>query len=146
MSSITIDVGGLIGDGDALLFDIWKLVQQPKIERAQNEAAIRGLCRNAYLGDHTSLCRVLGRYKMFVDTRDIGIASHLLLDGFWEMWVTEEMLRHVRQGMTVLDIGANLGYFSLLLADLTGPRGRVIAFEPNPLMSSLARRSIEVNG
>lgn len=125
------------------IFDIWQLLAQPRVV---NEAIIRGLCRNAYIGDHTALCRVLGRYKMFVDTRDLGIASHLLMDGFWEMWVTEAMLRHVRPGMTVLDIGANLGYFTVLLADLTGPTGKVLSFEPNPAMNSLLRRSIEVNG
>jgi hypothetical protein len=31
---------------------------------------------------------------MFVDTRDVGLTSHMLLDGFWEMWVTEAMLGH----------------------------------------------------
>ncbi len=33
---------------------------------------IRALCMNAYLGDNWGLCRVLGRYKMFVDTTDKG--------------------------------------------------------------------------
>ncbi len=124
-------------------YNIWRLLQSP---RELCESEIRALCRSVFLGDYTSLCRVLGRYKMYVDTRDIGIAAHLLMDGFWEMWVTEAMMRHVRQGMTVLDVGANLGYFSLLLADLTGPTGRVLSFEPNPHMSSLARRSLEING
>lgn len=125
------------------LYDIWRLLEHP---RDENEAEIRALCRTSYLGDHASLCRVLGRYKMFVDTRDIGIASHLMMDGFWEMWVTEAMMRAVRRGSTVIDVGANLGYFSVLLADLTGPEGRMLAFEPNPELAGLARKSLEVNG
>lgn len=125
------------------LYDIWRLLEHP---RDENEAEVRALCRTSYLGDHTSLCRVLGRYKMFVDTRDIGIASHLMMDGFWEMWVTEAMMRAVRRGSTVIDVGANLGYFSVLLADLTGPEGRLLAFEPNPELAGLARKSLEVNG
>ncbi len=124
-------------------FDIWRLLSAP---RPDNEAMIRSLCRTVYLGSDTALCRILGRYKMYVDTRDVSISSHLLLEGFWEMWVTEAMLRHVRPGMTVLDIGANLGYFTLLLADLVGPAGKVLAFEPNPEMASRARRSISING
>ncbi len=124
-------------------YDIWRLLQYP---RDFNEAEIRALCRSNYLGQNTSLCRVLGRYKMFVDTQDIGIASHLMMDGFWEMWVTEAMMKTVRRGSVVLDIGANLGYFTILLADLTGADGRVLAFEPNPKLASLVQKSAAVNG
>lgn len=124
-------------------FDIWNLLKPP---RHLNEAAVRALCRNAFLGDDWSVCRVLGRYRMFVDTRDVGLSTFLLLDGYWEMWTTEAMLRFIRPGMTVVDIGANLGYFSLLMGDLVGPTGRVVAFEPNPRMAERARRSAHVNG
>lgn len=124
-------------------FDIWRLMSKP---RGNNEALIRALCRSVYLGENTALCRVLGRYKMYVDTRDVSISSHLLLEGYWEMWVTEAMMRFVTPGMTVLDVGANLGYYTLLLADLVGPAGKVLAFEPNPEMASRARRSVGVNG
>lgn len=125
------------------LFDLGQLSNS---KRHENEAIIRGLCRNAYLGPDLSLCRVLGRYKMFVDTNDVGLSSHMLLDGFWEMWVTEAMLGHVRLGMKVLDIGANLGYFTLLMSELVGPEGSVHAFEPNGLIAARLRKSIAVNG
>lgn len=125
------------------IYDIWRVLSEP---RDQAEAEIRALCQTAYLGDHEALCRVLGRYKMYVDTRDIGIASHLMLEGYWEMWVTQAMMRSVRRGSVVADIGANLGYFTLLLADLTGAEGRVLAFEPQPNLARLLRKSIDVNG
>lgn len=125
------------------IYEIWRLLEHP---RTFNEAEIRALCRTAYLGGTTALARVLGRYKMLVDTQDIGISSHLMLDGFWEMWVTEAMLRSVRRGSTVIDVGANLGYYTLLLADLTGPEGKVLSFEPNPLLADRARQSAEMNG
>ncbi len=127
----------------AFLFDINDLRRRP---RHENEAMIRRLCDNAYLGDATALCRILGRYKLFVDTLDIGLSTHLLLDGYWETWVTEAMLDVVRPGMVALDIGANLGYYTLLLADLVGPGGRVHAFEPNPAIMTRLQRSVAVNG
>lgn len=115
-------------------------------DRHQNEAAFRSRARNAYLGDHTTLCRILGRYKLYADTRDIGLASHLILDGYWEMWTTEAISSLVAPGMTVADIGANLGYYSLLMADLVGRTGKVHCFEPNPRLAGLLTNSLAVNG
>lgn len=125
------------------IYDIWRIVSEP---RELAEAEIRALCTPTYLGNNEALCRILGRYKMYVDTRDVGIASHLMLDGFWEMWVTKAMMQCVRRGSVVADVGANLGYFTLLLSDLTGAEGRVLSFEPNANLAPLLRRSIEVNG
>lgn len=131
------------GEAQGAIFDIWALRRG---DRWRHEAVIRGLCSTAYLGDRTALCRVLGRYKMYVDTHDIGVASHLMLDGYWEMWNTEAIVELVKPGMTVLDIGAHCGYFTVLMGDLVGPQGRVIAFEPNPPVAALLRRSVAVNG
>lgn len=125
------------------LFDLGDFGTRP---RHRNEAVIRSLCRNAYLGDHTAICRVLGRYKLFVDTGDLGLSSHLLTEGYWEMWHTEAMARFVKPGMTAIDVGANLGYFTILLGDLVGPGGTVHAFEPNPHVAALLTSSVEING
>lgn len=100
----------------------------------------------AYLGDHTALCRVLGRYMMYVDTRDVGFAPHMLMNGFWESWVTRAVYWFVKPGMHVADVGAMSGYYTLLMADRVGPEGRVYAFEPNPRQAGLLARSLEVNG
>jgi FkbM family methyltransferase len=108
--------------------------------------AIRRLCAAAPMADDMILCRVLGRTKMFVDANDYGLSPHLLLDGFWEMWVTLAMLGVVRDGMTAVDAGANLGYFTLLLADIVGPGGVVHAFEPNPRPLRLLERTLALNG
>jgi FkbM family methyltransferase len=45
----------------------------------------------------------------------------------------------VKPGMVVFDVGANLGFYSLLFSDLVGPSGRVHAFEPDPLSFGLLR-------
>jgi hypothetical protein len=43
---------------------------------------------------------------MYVDSQDFGLSPHLMLDGYWEMWVTEALVSLVRPGMVVADIGA----------------------------------------
>lgn len=116
------------------------------VPRARNIAVIRSLCANAYLGKGTALCRVLGRYKMLVDTGDVGLSIHLLLDGHWEMEHTEATLQLLKPGMKAVDIGANLGYYSLLMAEIVGPKGSVHAFEPNPALSRRLATSVEING
>lgn len=114
--------------------------------RTANEAMIRALCANAYIGGSTSLCRVLGRYKMYVDTQDIGLSVHLMLEGYWEMWLTEALAHVLKPGMVAVDVGANLGYFSVLMADLVGPAGYVHAFEPNPAIAARLRMTAKSNG
>lgn len=117
-----------------------------RLDRFALERRVRSLCQNAYLGNNTVLCRVLGRYKIYVDTTDIGFGAHLLMDGIWEPWITQYFAREVQAGMRVLDIGANLGYYSVLFGDLAGPSGRVAAFEPNPRAVQLVQWSLAVNG
>ncbi|WP_428484749.1 FkbM family methyltransferase [Rhodopila sp.] len=128
---------------DGRLFDLGLLQTR---SRDENEATIRRLCDTVRISDDTILCRTLGRYKMYVDLGDEGLSPHLMLDGLWEVWVTEAIMGFVRSGMTVVDVGANLGYYTLLLADLVGASGRVHAVEPNPRMMSLLRRSLRING
>ncbi len=54
--------------------------------------------------------------------------------------------RHLRRGMTFIDVGANRGYFTLQAAQLVGSAGRVISVEPAPENYSYLQRSIELNG
>ncbi len=51
----------------------------------------------------------------------------------------------VRPGSTVWDIGANVGLFSFAAAVAAGPRGHVLAVEPDPVMAGLLRRSAAEN-
>lgn len=115
-------------------------------DRAKLEAESRAACASSYLGDHTVLCRVLGRYLMYVDTRDRSLTPHLIMGGFWESWVTRAIAHHVREGMSCVDAGANLGYYTLVMADLVGDGGHVHAFEPNPRLAQLLRWNVDANG
>jgi FkbM family methyltransferase len=93
--------------------------------------------KSIYMGDHLLLCKILGRYKIYVDSRDIGIASNLIMDGYWEPWVTKFIVHNVKPGDVCIDAGAHFGYYSLLLAELCGKSGKTIAIEPNAHLSKL---------
>jgi FkbM family methyltransferase len=74
------------------------------------------------------------------------ISPDLATRGIYEPAETALFEREVRPGMTVLDVGANIGYFTLLSARLVGPEGRVFAFEPDPDNFRLLNRNITDNG
>lgn len=65
------------------------------------------------------------------------VSSQLYLDGAFEFDLTETFLRLVRPGWVVVDVGAHLGYYTLLAARLVGPTGQVHAFEPTPATRAL---------
>jgi FkbM family methyltransferase len=86
-------------------------------------------------------------HKLFLDPRDMGMArAFLLFSGRWEETETRLFSSLVKEGMTVVDIGANIGYYTLLAARLVGPEGRVHAFEPSPENFALLSRNVDVNG
>jgi len=64
--------------------------------------------------------------------------------GMWEPAETLFLLSLVRPGMHFLDVGANVGYFSCLLARVIGSQGEVIAFEPEPENAFLLAANVEL--
>jgi FkbM family methyltransferase len=66
--------------------------------------------------------------------------------GFMGRSEREILSRLVKPGMTVVDVGANVGLYTLYMADLVGRAGRVIAFEPDPDLASLLVDNCEANG
>jgi FkbM family methyltransferase len=115
-------------------------------ERGLLEAASREHSRALYVGKQTVLCRVLGKYLVYADSEETGITPHLAMDGFWEPWITLALARTVRPGWHCLDVGANHGYYTLILADGAGPDGRVAPIEPTPRLAELLRETLDVNG
>lgn len=69
--------------------------------------------------------------------------SYLL--GTAEADVVRFLVDHVKPGDTVFDLGANVGYFTLIAAVLTGPAGKVVAYEPIPANVQALRRNVELN-
>jgi FkbM family methyltransferase len=99
-----------------------------------------------YVGNDRVLLRTVNGYKMFVDARDVSIAPHLILDGAFEEYTDAVLRTIVRPGMHILEIGANVGVFTLLMAHRTGSKGSVLSFECDPELAQLVRDNLEING
>jgi FkbM family methyltransferase len=83
--------------------------------------------------------------RLLLDGRYLPIGHPLgygIVRGVVEPSVQEALRRNVAPGMTVYDIGADIGFFTILSARLTGPSGRVEAFEP----VSESVRAVRANG
>lgn len=65
--------------------------------------------------------------------------------GFYEIDVQRIFHNMIRPGFIIYDIGAYLGFFSLLAGRLTGPKGRVFAFEPIPKNTERIQQHIHLN-
>jgi len=78
--------------------------------------------------------------------RDRYLSPSLAHTGLFEPFQTEWVAGEVRPGDVVLDLGAHIGYYTLLFARLVGPAGRVIAFEPDPDNFRLLRHNVTLNG
>jgi FkbM family methyltransferase len=108
--------------------------------KVENQSATR-----VYVGNDRAWLRTEWGGKLIVDTNDLLMSPWLLLDGVWEPDVTEWFRSTLKPGMTFIDIGANVGYFSVLAAFLVGWGGRVIAFEAMPATYELLAKNVIVN-
>lgn len=79
---------------------------------------------------------------MFLDGGD---PRNIALYGVHEPFGTELVTCEVKSGDVVLDLGAHIGYYTLLLAKLVGPHGKVFAFEPEPGNFAVLRRNVKLN-
>ncbi len=89
------------------------------------ELAERGLFTKTYR-DNVELVH-LPSFSLFASSDDLAVGKHVVV-------------------MAVVDIGANIGYLTMLLASLVAPSGLVVAVEPNPENIKLLEASRRVNG
>jgi len=85
----------------------------------------------------------IGGHKMSLPLIDV--FQHLLF-GLGEPLETEILRKEIKNGDVVLDLGANIGFYTLLAAELVGKLGRVFAFEPEPNNFICLEKNVRLNG
>lgn len=88
------------------------------------------------------LAAPLESYRMRLDVR----SSKAFIFGTYEPEVIRAVLSTVRNDWLVMDVGAHVGYFVLLLSKIAGPGGKVIAFEPVPENFQALEENVKLNG
>lgn len=82
--------------------------------------------------------------RMYLDPDDQAITPWLR-KGVWEPLETMLFEGEIESGDVVIDVGANVGYYTLIAAKRVGPSGKVYAFEPDPDAFALLQANIELN-
>ena len=83
--------------------------------------------------------------SIIVSTQDMAISKPILWLGEYEQGVTQVLLKFLQEDTNFLDVGANIGYFSLI-AGKKCSQGKVLSFEPDPTNYNLLRSNIALNG
>jgi FkbM family methyltransferase len=87
----------------------------------------------------------LDDFRIYVRGNDLYIGAPIARGVAYEDHVAQQVRRNLKPGDVFVDVGANIGYFSLLAASIVGVGGKVIAFEPNVANCELLKLSIKQN-
>ena len=83
--------------------------------------------------------------RLLVPVEDLSLAPELALTGTYDPAFIAFLSRSLQRGMTFVDVGANVGLFSIVAGTLVGPGGRVYAYECNPDLLKLLNDNVAMN-
>ena len=84
--------------------------------------------------------------SMFVHgPQDKQVSHKIREEGIWEPYETSLILSWLQAGGVFIDVGANIGFFTLIAASLVGEHGQVFAFEPDPANHALLTKNARYN-
>ena len=121
-----------------------------RLQAMQPRHAVKGLTRfgnllDRWLPSYAGVVRLPDGTCLALDSRQPA-ERWLLFSGNYHPAVTHLLRQHTPAGGGCLDVGANLGFYTLKFARWVGPAGRVAAFEANPVMLDRIRRNVALNG
>ncbi|MFA6361484.1 MAG: FkbM family methyltransferase [Candidatus Shapirobacteria bacterium] len=88
--------------------------------------------------------KIFGKYNFYYLPDDKYVGQRIALEKY-EPYETELILRQVKSGDIIVDVGANIGYYTILLADKVGKSGKVYAFEPDSTNFEILEKNIKAN-
>jgi FkbM family methyltransferase len=111
--------------------------------RALDTARPRAL--QAYSCAEEIVVKTIHGYSILADGHDLSVTPSLVFHGTYELSEETFFSNTLRGGDWVIDVGANIGTFSLLAAQCVGSFGRVFSYEPNPRPFGLLAKSLVLN-
>ncbi|MGI6483583.1 MAG: FkbM family methyltransferase [Methanobacterium sp.] len=113
------------------------------LEKIPVLSTIRDICYYITNPNELVLIKVMNK-KMYVNSNDIGIAYPLLKSGIYEEYETETFKNLLQSNTIFIDIGANIGYYTLIAASKIKD-GQIYSFEPVKSNYKLLTKNIKIN-
>ena len=104
-----------------------------------------GPLHGTYVGNDRVLVRTVWGGRLLLPADDLSLMPELVASGTYDVPFTAFVQREIKPGDTVVDVGANVGLFTLLLGYQVWEFGRVIAYEANPRQVELLRDNVSTN-
>ena len=82
---------------------------------------------------------------MVAPSNDLSVMPDLVIDGAFDIALTNFILRHIKEGSTVIDVGSHIGYTTILLGRRVGNNGKVFAYEASPRNYDCAVENVRMN-
>lgn len=100
-----------------------------------------------YASDGVFVSTELDRSRRFIvhSGNDQYISAEIISNGIWEPFESRIFRKLCREGDFVLDLGANIGWYSVLAVQCVGPSGKVISFEPDPRNINILKRNVALH-
>jgi len=112
------------------------------VSKSRPVSIYRSKLQNYIIRKYSSNCITVEGRKLMIDPDQMLREMILHKEGK----LTKLARKFLKNGDIVLDLGANIGFFTCLYADIVGEEGHVFAFEPEPHNFSLLKKNIEING
>lgn len=88
--------------------------------------------------------KIFGKYVFYYLSDDKYVGQRIALEKY-EPYETELIQRQVKKGNVIIDVGANIGYYTVLLANKVGKKGKIYAFEPDSANFEILEKNIKAN-
>ncbi|MEM1137064.1 MAG: FkbM family methyltransferase, partial [Bacteroidota bacterium] len=114
------------------------------LKAIKSNSLIRKFLFGILSGKIVSRSHYVSSYKISFDAgRNMGFFFSRSVH--WEPVITKNVLNLLKTGMTVFDIGGNIGYYTILFADAVGTKGKVVTFEPDEISIPILKTNINQN-
>jgi FkbM family methyltransferase len=121
------------------------LYKVDKVESIPEMMTGGGNMHGMYIGNDKMLIKTIWGGHLIVPSNDLSITPLLITSGIFERPLTNFLLTRVKAGNIVFDLGANTGYYTVLMGRLVGIEGKVFAYEPNPEMFAFLTDNVGTN-
>lgn len=94
---------------------------------------------------NTEITTKAQNHRFVLNPNDLDISVALYFDGIYDAPLTNVLANEIDEGDVAIDVGANLGYVTVLMGEYVGEAGRVVSFEPHPKNFRLLNKNINQN-